>query len=48
MKIPQVFSSKFCLVTPNGEYYANSLTVLMWEVFKHRTWHMFKGDGWID
>ena len=31
-----------------GSYYANSLTVLLWEVLKHRLWHLFKHGKWID
>ena len=29
-------------------YYSNNLLVLVWEVFKHRCWHLKRGDGWVD
>lgn len=32
----------------NGCYEADCLIVLLWQIFKHRTWHLFRGDGWID
>lgn len=38
----------FVLRCPAGEYAAPSLGRLLWEIFKHRTWHFFKGHGWRD
>jgi len=32
----------------NGCYEADYLIPLLWQIFKHRTWHLFRGDGWID
>jgi len=36
------------LVTPAGTYEARSLWRLLVEVIKHRTWHLLRGDGWVD
>ena len=33
---------------PAGSYEANSIMGLVWEVFKHRCWHLFKHGRWID
>jgi hypothetical protein len=31
-----------------GEYTAESFWGLVWEILKHRTWHLFKHGKWID
>ena len=36
------------LVKESGNYTADSLTKLIWIVFKHRCHHLFKGEGWRD
>ena len=33
---------------PAGKYESESLIGLVWEVLKHRTWHLFKYGRWID
>jgi len=38
----------FVLRCPAGEYSAPSLGRLLWEIVKHRTWHLLLGDGWVD
>ena len=32
----------------DGEYRANTLLGLLWEIFKHRYYHFRRGDGWRD
>ena len=36
------------LVKESGNYTADSLTKLIWIVFKHRCQHLLKGEGWRD
>ena len=36
------------LVKGVGNYAADSLTELLWIVFKHRCHHLFQGEGWRD
>ena len=36
------------VVQESGNYTADSLTELIWIVFKHRCQHLLKGDGWRD
>ena len=36
------------LVKGSGSYSAESLTELIWIVFKHRCQHLLKGEGWRD
>ena len=36
------------LTVPEGEYEADTLFGLLWQVFRHRTWHLFQGHGWVD
>ena len=36
------------LVKDSGNYSAESLTELIWIVFKHRCQHLLKGEGWRD
>jgi hypothetical protein len=38
-----------CVYTvPAGSYEARTITGLIWQVLKHRTWHLFKHGKWID
>lgn len=39
---------KYKLVVKDGEYYANSLLELYWEVIKHRFWHLKTDGKWMD
>jgi len=36
------------VVQESGNYTADSLTELIWIVFKHRCQHFLKGDGFVD
>ena len=36
------------IVNETGNYTSDSLSSLMWTVFKHRCHHLFKGEGWRD
>lgn len=36
------------LTVPEGDYEAPTLTRLLWELVKHRTWHLLRGEGWRD
>ena len=36
------------LIKGVGNYAADSLTELLWIVFKHRCHHLFQGEGWRD
>jgi hypothetical protein len=36
------------LLVETGSYEASTLVALLWEVVKHRTWHLFHGEGWVD
>ena len=36
------------LIKGVGNYTADSLTELIWIVFKHRCEHLLKGEGWRD
>jgi len=36
------------LLVDEGAYEAPSLSRLLWEVVKHRTWHWWRGEGWRD
>ena len=31
-----------------GEYTSDSFIGLLWEIFKHRCWHLWKHGKWID
>ena len=33
---------------PAGTYESDSLMGLVWEVFKHRCWHLWKHKRWMD
>ena len=39
---------KISYIVPNGTYYANSIWGLMWEVYTHRLWHLFRHGRWMD
>lgn len=36
------------LTVPEGEYEAATLPKLLWEVFRHRLWHWWRGEGFRD
>jgi hypothetical protein len=36
------------LIVKAGEYEADSLLSLIFEVLKHRAWHLFKHGKWMD
>jgi len=36
------------IVKESGNYTSDSLSSLLWTVFKHRCEHLFKGEGWRD
>jgi len=36
------------LIVNAGYYEANSLVMLLWEVLKHRCWHLINHRRWID
>ena len=38
----------FTYPVPAGTYEADSMIGLLWEVFKHRTWHLLTHGKWID
>ena len=40
--------SYYKLKVPAGSYEADSLPRLLWEVFKHRCWHLWKHKKWMD
>jgi len=40
--------SYYELKVPTGIYTSNNIFSLMWEVFKHRCWHLFKHGRWMD
>lgn len=39
---------KYTLKVKVGEYHANNLFVLLWEVFKHRVSHLYYDGKWMD
>jgi hypothetical protein len=39
---------KYTLLVEEGEYRADTLLGLLWEIFKHRLYHFFQGDGFRD
>ena len=41
-------STRYVLLVENGAYESDSLIMLVWEVFKHRCWHLYKHGVWID
>ena len=44
----KVEDSYYTLLVPAGEYVANSLPSLLWELFKHRCWHLWIHRRWVD
>lgn len=40
--------SYYKLKVPAGTYESNNIFKLLWEVFKHRCWHLIKHKKWID
>ena len=47
-ELKEQYKFKFSYKVPAGTYYANSIWGLMWEVFTHRLWHLFKHGRWMD
>ena len=45
-KIPN--QPKFKLICSAGSYEAESLSSLIWEVLKHRFWHLRTHGKWMD
>jgi hypothetical protein len=39
---------KITYTVSNGVYYANSIWGLVWEVYSHRFWHLFRHGRWMD
>lgn len=39
---------RFKLLVGDGYYEHDTLLGLAWIIFKHRLWHLRRGDGWID
>tara|TARA_R110000824_G_scaffold6551_2_gene30216 strand:+ start:503 stop:628 length:126 start_codon:yes stop_codon:yes gene_type:complete len=39
---------KIIYKVPEGEYTSNSILGLLWEIFKHRFWHLRKDGKWND
>jgi hypothetical protein len=39
---------KYIMQCDAGNYMANSFWGLGWTIFKHRLWHLWRGDGFID
>jgi hypothetical protein len=40
--------TRFKLIVPEGTYEANSLVRLIYEVLKHRFWHLRNDGRWMD
>ena len=40
--------SYYKLKVPAGTYKSNNIFSLLWEVLKHRTYHLFKHKRWMD
>ena len=40
--------SYYTLKVPAGTYESDSLLSLLWEVFTHRLWHLWKHRRWMD
>ena len=36
------------IVKESGHYTSDSMSSLLWTIFKHRCHHLFKGEGWRD
>ena len=39
---------KYTLLVGAGVYSSDSFIGLLWEILKHRTWHLFEHGKWID
>lgn len=39
---------KYVLIVGKGTYMASSLPKLLFEMFKHRCWHLYKDRKWVD
>ena len=45
----KIMKTKYKLIVKeSGNYTSDSLSSLLWTVFKHRCEHLFKGEGWRD
>ena len=45
----KIMKTKYKLIVKeSGNYTSDSLSSLLWTVFKHRCQHFFKGEGWRD
>ena len=44
----RVIYTKAIYKVPAGTYEAETLIGLIWEVFKHRCWHLWKHKRWMD
>ena len=40
--------NKYTLLVSEGMYSSDSLIELLWEVFKHRCYHLIKHRRWVD
>ena len=40
--------SYYELKVPIGTYYSDNIFSLMWEVFTHRCWHLWRHKKWMD
>ena len=41
-------SKVFVYYCDAGEYKSDTVSGLLWEIFKHRTGHLFKHGKWMD
>ena len=39
---------KYTLLIGAGVYSSDSFIGLLWEILKHRTWHLFEHGKWMD
>jgi hypothetical protein len=42
------YTKKAMYAVPEGIYESDTLIGLVWEVFKHRCWHLLKHGRWSD
>lgn len=40
--------SYYQLKVPAGTYEADNIFFLLWEIVKHRLWHLLKDRRWVD
>jgi hypothetical protein len=45
---PTTNAEPYVLTVPEGAYAAPSLGSLIWLVLRHRCWHWWRGEGWVD